>query len=248
MTDKTAMINLKVFEKKTLDAMTRVEREQFPYALAKTLNILAYKSVTRVQRVTRRRFKLHSDFIPRGIGQIPGTLKMKSEIRNSGIGETVVFTKKLISQFMPIHEEGGTRTPTAATGRTSGGKDRGKAITLPSKDLDESEYKTGSGKVKKAMHPRTLLKDYVKGNRKALVRRGRKSAYNKAFVIEGRKSNVPIIVRRLTPKAYPLEILYVMSRRAGYNPKWRFEETIERIVVPNFPHEFKKQLKLAVDS
>lgn len=245
-----AMINIVVLEKEARSALSNLEFEQFPFALAKTLSEIAKGSMEQVRRITKKQFKLHTEFIPLGVRYLSAK---KSEIKNKGIGQTEVFTMERISGFMPVHEEGGERIPgTAGSKNAPGGKDRGKSFALPGSkgpggDIQSYDFKTSSGKIRKKWHPRTLLQDYhgrsQGGRTKGVGRGGRKG---KPFVIRGKSSNVPMLVRRSSKKRYPLEVLYIFAKRAKYPPVWEFEPTVKKYVDERFQSAFQKNLAEAV--
>lgn len=190
---------------------------------------MAQKAAEAIRQKTRRTFDLKTEFIPKGIG-IQSAKKADVKM---GRASSAVFTKPLISGFMPVHEEGGTRKPTAH----SGAGDKGRVLTIPSEQLETKSYRTKSGAVKKRYKPSTLLQQKKGGGRKKL-----------AFVIRGSHSGVPIIARRRTKERYPLEILYVFSRRAKYRPVWEFEDTVRASVYQTFRRTFEMNLQAAVAS
>lgn len=225
-------------------SLKSIERDQFPFALAKTLTEVAQMAVKEVQAQTRREFKLHSEFIPKGISR---TRAKKSEVKNTGIGTTVIFTKPIISGWMPVHERGGTRDAYGGSGR-----DKGKYLAIPAEDLLKRSYRTGTGKVRKRWRPETLLEGYSKqynvsmsGGITRPTKGGRKG---KPFIIRGKGSGTPMIVRRKGPKRYPLELLYIFSRRARYKPQWGFERTVEDVVDLRFEMRLKHNLRRAVET
>lgn len=223
-------------------SLKAIERDQFPFALSKTLTDIAEMAVKEVRAQTRREFKLHSEFIPKGINR---TRAKKSEVKNTGIGTTVIFTKPIISGWMPIHERGGTRDPYGGSG-----KDKGKYLAIPAEDLLKRSYRTGTGKVRKRWKPKSLLEGYTKTRNVSMsggitrpTKGGRKG---KPFIIRGRGSNIPMIVRRKGPKRYPLELLYIFSKKARYKPTWGFERTVEDIVDLRFKTRLRHNLAMAV--
>jgi len=225
MADPSKSINIRVLAEKTMKDLTALQRQQFPYALAKTLTDLALGSQEIVRIRTRALFETKSEFIPKGIKIRPGR---KAEVK-AGRGRSEVFTMPLISAFMSIHETGGTRQPAVK----SGGEDRGKALTVPALALMAKSYRTRTGRVKKSYQPTTLFQK----------RGGRLS---QAFVLKGQDSGVPIVARRLTRKRYPLEILYIFSKRTTYKPVWEFEESVEKHVMRQYTRVFDRNLKAAM--
>lgn len=238
------MIKVTALTEETRRDLTAIEQEQFPYALARTLTEVAALAVIAVQNRTRVVFKLHGEFIPRGIAKIGAK---KGDIKATGIGTAIVYTKPLISGFMPIHEAGGTRTPASK----SGGGDRGKYLAQPARDVLSKSYRTSTGRVRARWKPVTLLQGYRGRGRNVsmtggIVRPTRGGRKGKPFIIRAQGSGTPMIVRRKSSTRYPLELLYVFSKRARYKPTWRFETTVEQVVDKMFFKLLSINLKQAV--
>lgn len=227
---------IKVFEKEAYQALSRIEKEQHPFAFAKSITDVAQGAVESVQSRTRQAFDLKTEFIPKGIRR---TSAKKSEIKSMGRTKAVIFTQKRISGFMPIHEEGGDRDP-----YSSGGKDKGVSFAIPS-EMQGERMETKTGKTKKRFKPGELLKNY-RGRTTFGRPRGKAGRKRGPFIIHGKKSNVPMIVRRRGKKRYPLEILYIFTNRAKYKPEWEFEETVQNYVETHFPSIYKQNLAEAV--
>lgn len=237
-------IRITALTEETARGLKQIQLEQFPYALAKTLTEVAKGATEAVRKRTREAFKLHGEFVPRGVAFVSAK---KSDIRATGIGTTAVFTKPLISGFMPIHEEGGTRTPNPG----GEGGDRGRALSQPATTLLTKAYRTSTGRVRKRWKVSTLLQGY-KGKRRnvsmsgGLTRATRGGRKGQPFVIRGKGSDVPIVVRRASVKRYPLELLYIFSKRAKYKPVWHFEQTVADVVDRRFQSRLERNLRLAV--
>jgi hypothetical protein len=218
--------------KKTLEQLDKFALQQWPFALALALTRTAQMAQDAVQQKTRMQFGLHTQFIPRGVRTQAAS---KSDIRTFGLAEANVHTASRIASFMPVHELGGSRTPVAG----GKGNDKGKSIALPAYDLESKRFRTSTGKIAKRWKPSELLKNYnsragagVGGQKVVRVSRGGRKG--KPFIIRGRGSGVPMIVRRRGKSAYPLELLYIFSRRATYKPVWDFAEEVDRAVDAHF--------------
>jgi len=240
----SVMIKVTALTEEARRGLSDLEKNQFPYALAKTLTEVAQFAVMAVRARTRQEFDLHGEFIPRGISR---TFAKKSEVRNTGVGTTVVFTKPIISGWMPIHETGGARGANVGAGS---GRDKGKYLSIPAKDLLMRSYRTGSGKVRQRYKPSVLLQGYSKTRNVSmsggLVRPTRGGRKGQPFIIRGKGSGVPMIVRRKSPKRYPLELLYIFAKKAKYKKVWRFEKTVDEIVDLRFTGRLKVNLQHAV--
>lgn len=240
---QTAMVRVTALTMEARRSLTSLEREQFPYALAKTLTEVAGIAVKLVQQRTRSQFDLKTDFIPKGIAR---TKAKKSDVRSRGVGETVIFTKPIISGFMPIHERGGVRRPVS-----TGGDDKGRALTMPAKGLMRRSYETSRGAIKERYKAKTLLEGYTARRLPAniysqvIMGKVRRRA-GKPFIARGKASGTPMIVRRVTNYPLPLEVLYVFSKRAKYKAGWGFERAVQEAVDLRFESRLRVNLAHAV--
>ncbi len=124
--------------KKDLNFFTR---DQYPYAMAKTLTDLAKSGQVAVRQRTRAEFDLHTDFIPNNIGMVPAR---KSDVL-LGKAMSAVKTNEKIA-FMTPHETGENKVPK----RT--------ALSVPSILAKRiPDFKTATGKVKAKYQPKQLL-------------------------------------------------------------------------------------------
>lgn len=237
-----AFIKLEFDKTAAMRSLNDLERDQFPFAYAKSLTEVAALAQLAVQQRTRQHFDLHTEFIPRGIAK--QTAK-KSDIKNYGIAEAAVYTRDRISSFMPIHEEGGIRKPSAR----SGGRDKGKALAIPGEHIERYSTKTRTGKTKRRWRPGTLLdtgRPHSKSRTRKTKQVSRGGRKGKPFIIVGRGSGVPMIVRRVGKTRYPLEILYIFSGRARIPSGWKFEDTVHRVANEMFESVFRHELSVAV--
>lgn len=239
------MISIVALTEETRRELTSLEREQFPFALAKTLTDVAEGAADDVRVMTRRTFELRSgEFIPRGIRKIPAK---KSDVKATGVGTSVVYTADKISSFMPIHESGGVRTASVGNGN-----DKGKYLAQPGEGLKKLSYRTSRGSVKRRYTPGTLLKAAKHQQRlppsvySQVIQGKVRNRKGTPFVIRGKNSGVPMIVRRLTNMPNPIEVLYVFSKRAKYKKQWRFEHTVRRHVDEHFSPILQRNLNEAI--
>jgi len=246
-----AIINIMVMDQQARSKLTALQYEKFPYALAKTLIEVARGSVHKVQAKTKQEFKLHGTFIPKGVTSEPRSFgKIKKEIRSVHTGSTVVFTKSGIAGFMPIHEEGGTRgASTFPSKNVSGGKDKGKSLALPGTkaafNINSVSWKTGSGKVAKRWHPRTLLQQYSGTYRGGSAPSSTGGSKKKPFVVRGVGSGTPMLVRRVTKARKPLQVLYVFAKSASYPGIWGFETTVRKYVDGHFMTRLRRNIMIS---
>jgi hypothetical protein len=244
-------IQIKWNKEETLAHLSWIERDQYPFAHAKALTRVAQEAAEKVREETRKKFELKTDFIPKGIAIKSAK---KQDIVSGGSATSAVFTRERIGTFMPRHEEGGVRV--AGNDEMGGGSDTGRVLAIPGKGRAGSEFatsksararlETASGKIKSSKTPHELLKDYKPGEKRtrAVSRGGRKG---QPFIIKGRNSGIPMIVRRVGKKRYPLEILYIFRPRASYKATWSFVDTVVEYVDKNYERIFKEELKKAVE-
>lgn len=221
-------------------ALTNLEKEQFPFAYAKSLTETAEAARQGVGIQSRRVFKLHSEFIPRNIKKSPA---LKRDIQLFGFGESAVLTGRRLDNWMGLHETGGTKEPDVSRG----GKDRGSALALPGEGLKKRSYKTRTGKIRARWKPKRLLENYrgKRGGRTMKVRRGGKK--KTPFIIRSKKNDQPILVRRVSKKRYPLEVLYVFVDDAKIDDRWRFAPTVRKVANFVFEKKFSRNLKMAIE-
>ena len=221
-----AVVHVRVDTAKAMAGLTNLQRRQYPFALALALTKTAKLAAAGVRARTRSEFKLHTEFIPRGVRVEPAR---KADVA-MGRAHSAVKTAPIISGFMPIHEEGGTRGPKETS------------IALPGKALRKRKFKTQTGKVRKRWRPATLLKDYT-GER---GRRGTGGGKRKPFIIGKRGGQPAMVVRRRGKSPTPLEILYIFRPLASYAKRWDFEDTVRRIAPRAFPRKFEAAMARAI--
>lgn len=210
-----------------LSQLSYVEKEHFPMAYTWALTRTAQDAAEAVRTVTRSRFELHSEFIPRGIRVQSANVR---DLRDFGLAESAVYTAPIISGWMPLHEEGGDKIP------------RHSSIAIPSQELNKDFNKTSTGKIKSNLLPKALLRGYVDiMNRKGKkVRRNVKVGGNPAFLVTSRRSGLEMIVRRRSTKRSPLEVLYIFKKRAHIHAEWDFEKTVKTVANFCFERNFQK--------
>jgi len=218
--------------KETAKDLDRLSKSELPYVVARALTETARGASMKMQRVTRNVFNIHSQFVPRGVRFTPAFAK---DLRRYGFIEADVHTAPRISTFMPVHETGGTRYPQ----RSGSVNDKGRSIAIQSKFLRRN-IRTGTGKVQKAWKPAMLLKDYNSSHNKRTIKVGRGGKRGSAFIINSRKNNVAMIVRRKSSGSYPLERLFVFASHAGYKPEWGFEQNVKGFAAYAFDKKFKR--------
>ncbi len=114
------------------------------------------------------------------------------------------------------HARGGTKTP------------RGKHIAIPSREIEGK--RTKSGKIPKKLKPRTVLS-----------KAGRRQAFRIKF-----QSGQEAIVRRKGKKRSPLQVLYLLERRARIRKAFRFHEDATKVARRVLPGHFRRRLRQAL--
>lgn len=197
-----------------------LEREQFPYAMAKTLTDLATSGQIAVRGKTRKEFKLHTDFIPNNIGIVPAR---KADVR-LGTAKSAVKTSEKIS-FMSNHETGEDKVP------------KRKALAIPTMlTKGIPDFKTATGKVKAKFKPAALLK---KWNQKDKPAAGETSAY----VVDGTLFARVKDKWRTGSRSIPL---FGFATQAKIKPKWGFGLTVGLKVAQNAAGYFARNMASAL--
>lgn len=246
-------VQIRFDKERTIEDLSYIEREQFPFAYASALTRIAEEGAEAVRQITAERFELKTDFIPKGISK---SSAKKSDIRAGRPAYAVVFTKERISSFMPKHEEGEERRPESAS--LGGGSDKGKALALPGKGVGGSQFatskqarerfETGTGKIKRSKTPAKMLERYNRGGDLQRARKVGRGGRKKSPFVVTTKNGMPMIVRRVGKKRYPLEILYVFRSSAKFEANWGMAETVQKYVDNNFERVFREEMNKAIQT
>lgn len=227
----TGFIKIDFDMKAAKASLKRFEKSQFPFVYAKSLTETAEGARQGVGIQSRRVFQLHGNFIPRNIKKSPAK---KSDIVNYGLAESAVFTGRRLDGWMGLHETGGTKRPS------------GKKLALPGAGIKKLSYKTRTGKTKKRYKPATLLKRYNESKKIPRTRKvGRGGRKRTPFIIEA-KSGKLMIVRRISRKRYPLEILHLFADSSRIDRQWGFEKKVKQVVDFSFRKKFERNMKMAL--
>lgn len=236
----------------TIKDIQRLYGKEWPRTLAGYIGDMAANAEHAAELQTRRKFDLHSEYVPRGIRSTPGTPAQLQKVAKSlekyydGFGAVYLRgspdPKRSLS-FMVHHEVGFKRKPHSVW-RSANDQ---RLIATPGEGLKNKSYRTQSGRIKERYKPGTLLKRFESsGSRyeqgttltnKYPGRRGPGKARvpGKVFLIRGNNSGYPIAVRRITRGGGEegkgkLETLYAMHPdievKGGL---WEFEDTVIRV-------------------
>lgn len=228
------MLKFEVDERAVVRKLEKIAGDQWPYALALALTRTAQRAQAAVQAHTRSTFKLHSEFIPKGVRMSPAR---KADAQR-GEAEAAVYTAPGISGWMPLHEAGGFKEP------------KGKSLAQPGEDLKQLSYRTGTGAVRKRLKPAALLEHY-NANKPGTSQKGQpktgRGSRRAAFIVQDASSGTPLIVRRKAGKGNEaLETLYTLAPKAHLRPQWQFEKTVRKSVKSNFIKELRKAVREAL--
>lgn len=194
--------------------------------------------VTRSARDTMRGriynvFKLRSgNYIPNSVLNVPELPNQvraatKAMTREGGAnGAVFVPTRanpRKSLKFLDPHEFGEDKV----------GRGKSRLVAVPARDLKNYAYRTGRGAIRSRWKPKRLLEAYnSKGpNTKGAKQHSRKRSKSPgdAFILKGR-GNTELIARRSTKNRRPLEILYVLTKRANIEPVLDFDNTVEGVI------------------
>lgn len=232
-----------------LGDIKRLYGKGWPKMLAAYIGDMAEDADDAATLRTRGEFDLHSEYIPRGIRSTPGTPAQLRKVENSlkrhydGFGAVYLrgsADPKRSLGFMAHHEIGFKRDPESIW-RSAQNK---KYIANPGAGLRDKSFRTQTGKVRKRWKPATLLdrfeqsgSRYEHGTTKTNKYPGRRNpgagtVPGKVFLIRGRNSGAPVVVRRVSRGGGEegkgkLETLYHLSDSAEIKGGvWRFEDTV----------------------
>lgn len=204
---------------------------RYPDAVARGFKKIAESAQEEIQKETKGKFALHTDYILRGIRstpRTPGQLKASARaVDKYGNMEAAVYLRpgsgRKDLSFMVDHETGASRKP------------RGKRIAIPAGGLDNYNYQTKTGGVRKRWRPSTLLQKWnTQGPNRAGndLPPGKRRGKPAPFIIE--TSSGTMLARRKTRKDNSLEFLYSFNKSANIKQRWGFEATINADVARNY--------------
>jgi len=223
--------------------------QDWPRAIVGAFAEMANDGAMAARALTRGKFKLHSDYITRGIKSIPksqGQLKASERaLKRHGDFTAAVYLRGAASpkrslSFMADHETGMDRVAQDTW------------IAMPTTTLKRKSFKTARGKVRKRWKPGTLLKRFnevgstfngsTTTNKGKHLDSSRKRSPGSSFIIAGR-GGTPMIARRASGKGNKrLEFLYALNKKANIRKGWDFVNTVTTIV--EYIHE--RTIKKAV--
>lgn len=216
-----------------VSARKHSERD-WPRAIVGGVAELAERASVAVQMITAQKFKLHSDYIIKGIRHTPSNPSQKlraiGALKRFGDFNAYVYLRpsnspKRSLEFMADHEYGEERQP------------QDKWLALPMPDLKKRAFKTGRGAVRKRWKPETLLQHFNETNSRYNgsttdsdnKRKGRRRNPSDAFLMRSRAGS-PMIVRRVGKQRGDIEVLYLFKKSVNIKKSWDFVDTVYYVV------------------
>jgi len=225
-------VDTKEFEK----SWGKLSKKAIPEAFVKGVSETAKKANISVIRHTRSVFKLHSDYILKGIKYRPATVSQikasigklkKSYNFHASVYVRGAKTEKRSLSFLVDHELGGTRKP-----------EDGSHIAIPG-DVRRYSYKTARGKVYKRWNPETLLEYF---NKYGISSRSRKRQRSKPKPFIMKASSGIYIVRNKAKKSRDIEFLYKLQSQVRIQKRWDFIKTVHSNVSMNLFQDINRQI------
>lgn len=214
-------VDIREFKK----SATKFMRQDYPQAVSMFTHILATKVEIAEHRQIRADLDLKSNWIPRNIKGFPRTRgqrrKIEKDILRSHQFIASVSGSERIA-FMTGHNEGMTRRTQADW---TFGPDRiTNMLAIPSKDLQQKNYATKTGKIRDRWYPTTLLKNWQGKN-------GPKPNKNRKTAFLMKVNNMHMIARRKSKRSGGgIEVLWFFVPQAKIKKDWYFDEAGERAI------------------
>jgi hypothetical protein len=213
--------------------MDEIRREQFPFAFALALTRVAQEGQTGARAQAHQSFDLHTEYLPRNI-LIEAA--RKKDIQRYGVAQAAVFTGDKATQYLGLHELGGTKVP--SKGRAT--------LSIPSVDFPEGGL-TATGAIRTNLKPKKLL-EYYNATKHAKGKKRGKKRKPRAFIIPAEGNRPAIIARRRGPMRYPLEYLYTFKASAEIEADFGMENAVRLDVNRTFLGHVEKALNEALES
>lgn len=180
--------------------------------------------------LTKNKFKLHTEFIPRGIRSLPFTNAQKRAAGRAlvkyGDMNAWVFLRgasdRRKSLMFMAHHEGGEKREAQK-----------KYIAIPTRRMKQKAFRGTTGRVKKRWKPKTLLKQFTESGARFTGKTTSHSNYQRrrrmpgaAFLIRGYRGDITI-ARRIARGIKELEHLYVLKESVKIKKEWGFIEHVK---------------------
>ena len=222
-------------------AKQHVNRD-WPKACVNAFAEIAEEGRDDVRALTRREFKLHSDFVTKGIRHLPNTPTQKDAaaraLQRFGDMSAAVFLRgasdpRKSLEVMAHHEWGENREPFSPWATLNGRR----YIAIPMEDLLRKAARAPRGRIRKRYRPSALIERmsqtgarYSRSKKTTITRgvkyRSRNTRKAGTPFILGSKRGAPMIVRGMMG-GFTLEFLYVLVNRFTKIKKtWGFKEKV----------------------
>jgi len=226
MARNTATINMG----RALEALSRLQRDNLPFATAMALNETAFQAKAALVEDMPNRFDLRSTRPARGF-------RVEKASKRQAIQEARVIH---LDAWMSIHEFGGTKS-----------SESGKAMGIPTGDT-LTRGRSASGKVRPGFYPRNLLKNEgstdprVAGSLGGRGNKGKGRA--KAFVIEaGGQTRIVARARRGADR-FDLVGLYNLETTVKVEPHWDVFPVVSKVASRELGSNLEAALAKALSS
>ncbi len=246
MANEIIKVDLTEFSK---SARKHIGRD-WPITVVEAFSDIAEHARDASRQQTGRRFKLHSDYITKGIKNYPANESQKSRARSAlerfGDMNAAVYVRgarkpERSLEFMADHELGETREA------------QSKMIAVPTKTLKQKGYRTARGRVRKRWKPEELLKRYrasgahFTGSTTVGASRQKKRRYpGHAFLIAGKSGKVFIARAMKRAKGGTrrnLEFLYMFMPSVDIKKEWGFADSVWEDVSRSYAPVLQKHAK-----
>lgn len=225
---KYATINLDP----VLRSLSRLERENLPFAEAMALNETAFQAKDALVAQMPQKFDLRSNRPKKGF-------RVKKAAKKQALRESSVTH---LDDWMGIHETGGTKQKKLGNG------DMG----IPMGAVTSALAKGGKGTIRETMYPRNLLKYKGSNNPKEAGKQGgrgnKQPGRAKAFVLQDAQGDKFIVSRKRKKdgREGPLNWYYSLHEKVNVKPRWDFFKTVRGVAKSKLAKNFKSQLTKAV--
>lgn len=223
MSKNTATINLDPL----LRGLSRLERENLPFAEAVALNETAFQAKEALVAQMPKRFKGMKSSRP-----LKGYRVKKANKKQATREASVTH----LDSWMTIHEKGGDKRP-----------QNGKSLSVPTQEITGKS--NAGGVIPKKLWARNLLSRGEADPRDAGRQGGRgnkKAGQPKAFILEDKGKRT--IVKRGRKKADPLVTLYELKDKVKIPMRWDYFQTVKYSAKKNLAKNFQKAMARALET
>lgn len=217
---------------------------EWPKAVTKAFGGIAGRAMESAQQLTREKFKLHGDYVLRGIRHYPANAIQEEAaahaLKRYGDMNAAVYLRgandpKRSLGFMAHHEYGEERQAHSPWVSLNGDR----YIAVPLDDLLKKSAKTSGGRIRKRLRPSDLLERFSQSGSRfdgnTTINKGVKyrprNAKKKgaAFIIASAKRHIPMIAQASHGGLF-LEFLYALVPDSKIREQWGFVKRVYKTV------------------